>query len=514
MDHLQKAILALQSEHALIMAEKPFDPARVQRLEARIHGGLNLHPDHPALVYTLGTLYSQTDRPGAGINLLQRAIALGNDGPDAYNNLGAAYKVEHKDSSAAACYKTAIDMCEEALRLSAERQRKDILHIPPELIRRSLVDALHGMASLYVNAGKPEKIIEWADKAIALDPRDRFALWNRALGYLESGQWAKGWEAYDTAGFMVTDGLHPIERKLKTYGGLPRWTGPLGHNRYGSLMGHGEKPLVICYGEQGIGDEVMFASMLPDLMRDCRVIIDCDARLEALFKRSFPEAVAVYPTSDRDAPYPWIADHEVDAFVPMGSLGRYYRPDSASFPRTPYLKADQDVADKWRNYMGSTDKLRVGISWAGGLKKTRFDQRTIPLLEWRDILSVPGIEWWSLQYHHDAAQEAADVGRITGVPVHHWADVIASYDKTAGFLQNLDLVITVNTSLVHLAGALGVETWCLTPAMVAWRYGCSGGNPFYGSVEMLRQEKPGEWEPVLVTVRETLAKLTAMREAA
>lgn len=498
-DKIRKAIASMQYEHQAIMSEKPFDMARAQRLEARLNGFLNNYPDNMHVVYSLATLLSQTNRAGAAINLFRRAIQMGLDGPDAWNNLGSAYKVEHKDASAAECYELAIAQCEKAERQIAKRKRngKEPLY-PPEAVRASHNAALHGMASLYVNAGRPEKIIEWADKALAVNPTDRYALWNRGLGYLESGQWAKGWEAYDVAGFMPGD--QPIERKLKDYGGLPRWNGEKGK-------------LVVCYGEQGVGDEIMFASMLPDLMRDCRVIIDCDPRLEHLFKQSFPEAEAVYPTSARDDPYPWIANHQVDAYVPMGSLGRYYRPDAASFPRTPYLKADPDIAAKWSNYLGRTDKLRVGISWAGGLKKTRFDQRSIPLREWKEVLSVPGIEWHSFQYHAEAAQEAADVGRQAGVPIHHWSDVIASYDKTAGLLQSMDLVITVNTSLVHLAGALGIRTWCLTPVMCAWRYGCSGPNPWYGSVEMVRQRQAGEWGPIMKSVAATLRR-EAKREAA
>ena len=491
MDHLAKLIGSLQAEHARVMTSDPRDLQAEAQFERRVHSALSLHPENEHLLYTLGTLYSQTDRAGAGIALLKHAIDLGLDGPDAWNNLGAACKAEHKDASAAACYEKAIELCEEGKRQG---------NVPAELINSSLSAALHGMASLYVNAGKPEKIIEWADKALALDPNDRYALWNRGLGYLESGRWKEGWEAYDVAGFMSGDGFKPIERKLKTYGGLPRWNGEKGKT-------------VICYGEQGIGDELMFASMIPDLMKDCRVIIDCDKRLEALFKRSFPEALAVYPTSNRDAAFPWLADHQVDGYVPMGSLGRYYRPDAASFPRTPYIKADPGLVAKWRNVLGSTDKLRVGISWAGGLKKTRFDQRTIPLREWTDILSVPGIEWHSFQYHPQAAQECADVGRLLNVPIHHWGDVIADYDKTAAVLHSMDLVISVNTSLIHLCGSLGIRTWCLTPVMCAWRYGVEGENPFYGSVEMVRQQEAGKWSPVLKAVAGALRE-EAQKEAA
>jgi ADP-heptose:LPS heptosyltransferase len=100
------------------------------------------------------------------------------------------------------------------------------------------------------------------------------------------------------------------------------------------------------------------------------------------------------------------------------------------------------------------------------------------------------------------------------VPIHHWGDVIADYEETAAFLQHMDLVVSVNTSLVHLAGALGVPTLCLTPKYVAWRYGIAGPNPWYGTVEMLRQEKDDDWGPVIERAVRRIARLTAGKVAA
>ncbi len=498
---LGQAIGSLQQRHEAIGASVASTPQQMQALELDYHRLLSLHPEHPALLFGLGTIYAQTDRSGAAIALLRQSIDRGSHGPEPWLNMAGAYKNEHKDASAAECYRQALQICERLQRRDDKARRQGKAPpVDPGLLIANRCNALHGMASLYVNAGQPAEVIAWADKALAINPQDRFALWNKALGLLESGRFAEGFRLYDEAGFM-TGGVKPPERKVKTYGGLPRWDGAPGKT-------------VVCYGEQGVGDEIMFASMLPDLMRDCRVIIDCDHRLEAMFRRSFPQAEAVYPSSAWDAPFDWIKDHRVDAWVPMGSLGRYYRPDLAAFPRTPYLAADPAKIAKWRAILGPRRNLRVGISWAGGLKKTRFDQRSMELQAWSAILQLPGIDWYSLQYHPQAPDETAQVGAALGVPIHHWGDMIADYEETAGFLASLDLVITVNTSLVHLAGALGVPTWCLTPVMCAWRYQCEGPMPWYGSVEMLRQERAGEWGPVLDAVRARLAAMAAQREAA
>jgi hypothetical protein len=113
----------------------------------------------------------------------------------------------------------------------------------------------------------------------------------------------------------------------------------------------------------------------------------------------------------------------------------------------------------------------------------------------------------SLQYHKWAGEEASRMGNLWNKPVHHWQDAIDSYDETAGLLAGLDLVITINTSVVHLCGSMGVKTWCLTPHGAAWRYGLKGGNPFYGSVEMYRQENGQKWSDVIAGVANDLANL-------
>jgi hypothetical protein len=272
---------------------------------------------------------------------------------------------------------------------------------------------------------------------------------------------------------------------------------------------------IVCYGEQGIGDEIMFFSMLPDLMRDCRVIIECDPRLESMVRRSFPQAMAVYPTSAVDAPFTWLDRHpDCTHFVPCGSLGRYYRKRDADFSRQSYLTPDPARVERWWRELPARKGPRVALSWAGGLKKTRFDKRSMPLDQLEPLLAVPNVEFFSLQYHPWAADECARVGAELGVPIHHWGDVIADYEESAAFLQHMDLVVSVNTSLVHLAGALGVPTLCLTPKYVAWRYGVAGPNPWYGSVDMLRQAKDDDWSGPIGVAADHVIRLVGRKEAA
>ena len=477
---LAEAIAHLQEQHQALTKAGETDPQKWQALEANYIHWLNKHPDRPELLFQLGTLYMQLDKRGLAIALVERSIQCGALGAGPYLNIAAAYKLEHDDEKALEYYKKALDAADK--------------NPPPGDVNKDKAFALHGIGSLYINAGQPALAKLWSEKALKVDPNDRHAMWNKGLAHLELGEWEDGFRIYDTAGFDAA-GFMPTERKLKTYGGLPKWDGTPGKT-------------VITYGEQGVGDEIMFVSMIPDLLKDCKVIIDCDHRIEKMLKRSFPKVEAVYPTSDVNAPFPWKENHKVDAYLPMGSLGRYYRKKTSDFPKVPYLKADPEKIAIWGEHIASLPKgLNVGISWAGGLRKTRFDKRTILLDHMQAVLETKGVNFISLQYHQWAAQECANVGTRVGVPIYHWGDAIADYEDTAGLLMNLDLVITVNTSLHHLAGSLGVKQWCLTPVMCAWRYGVSGPSPWYGNCEMYRQKTDGDWKGVIARVAADLKKM-------
>lgn len=477
----------LQGMHERVASNPLAKPEHWMDLRRRYTEALNALPDHPIALFGLGTVCMQLGDSGEAIALINRCMDRGGQGASPWLNLGAAWKVNHNDEKARQCYFRAIEAAERDKESTEESRKTDLSH------------AYHGMASLYINAGEPDTCIYWCEKALRQRPGDRFALWNKGLAHLERGDWAEGFRLYDEAGF-VSSNNKVMERKLKTYGGLPRWNGEPGKT-------------VICYGEQGVGDEIMFASMIPDLMKETRVILDVDKRIPRILERSFPDAAGIYPTSSIDDPFPWVADHDRETlcWFPMGSLGMRYRKRKEDFPKTSYLKADPALQNKWRDILAkyANGDLKVGISWAGGLKKTRADMRSTRLREWEAILKIPGTSFFSLQYHPWAADECADVGRTLNKPIHHWGDMIANWDEMAAFVSELDLVITVNTSLHHLTGALGTEQWCLTPKFVAWRYGCSGDSPWYGNCTMYRQQKPTIWMPVIEKVAKDLRERVA-----
>lgn len=480
---------------ALNAASTAGDQKQVMQIEQQFNALLNVNPRHPLVTFMLGTIYSMTGRSGSAIAMLEKAIEYGALGPGPWINLGNTWKQEHDDEQAKTCFEMGLKQPKE---VTVNGQRIATWLAGDE------ASLLQGLASLYINAGEPDECIKWAERALEAEPGSRFALWNRGLAYLEKGNWRDGFYWYDKAGFM-TGGGKPAERKLKTYGGLPMWQGQPDQR-------------VICYGEQGVGDEVMFASIIPDLIAMSReVIIDGDKRLEGLFKRSFP-GCKVFTTSGLDDESPWRKDVEADCVVSMGSLGRYFRKKDADFPKTPYLIPSPERTAYWQARLARiSDRPKVGISWVGGTKKTRVDYRSIRPEVLYPLLDLD-CEFISLQYHDWAADECVRMGNDVGKTIWHWGPTAkgVDYDDTAGLLAALDLVITVNTSVLHLAGAVGAPTLCLTPHAPAWRYGVSGPNPWYGSVKTLRQKRGETWEPVVEKACEIVRKrlLGEKREAA
>lgn len=334
--------------------------------------------------------------------------------------------------------------------------------------------ALNNLAQLYNNTGQPLKAINCADKAIKLDPSLVEANYNRGLAMLTLGNWKEGWEGYE---FNL--GKHK-GRKERIYGHIPRWTGVNDCD-------------VVAYGEQGIGDEISFASCIPDLMKENRVIIECDKRLSNLFKRSF--GVPVYGTRYAKG-IEWPHDHDIDAAVAFGSLPGFYRNTTEAFPGTPYLTADPERRIQWRALLDSLGpKPKIGIAWTGGLKRTGAARRSIELEEMMPILRQDAT-FISLQYKD--APEIAALKLDHGITIHHWPHAVQTddYDDTAALVAELDLVITVQQTAVHIAGALGVPCWVMVPKTPLWRYGLTGSTfPWANSVKIYRQKS--EWVHVI-----------------
>jgi hypothetical protein len=205
-----------------------------------------------------------------------------------------------------------------------------------------------------------------------------------------------------------------------------------------------------------------------------------------------------------------IAERGIDVAIPAGSVPRFIRRGLDDFPRHQgYLKAEPERVASWRERLNQLGPgLKVGIAWAGGVRKTRRALRSIPLERWLPILQTPAVHFASLQYTADAGSTVAAFRAQHGVRVEHWNEAIGDYEETAALVCALDLVISVCTAVIHLGGALGRPVWVLAPYSPEWRYGFTGDTmPWYPSVKIFRQPAFGEWEPVISSAAAELRRL-------
>jgi hypothetical protein len=434
---------------------------------------LNAAPHNPQLLYLSGTLHLQRSQFGLALHLLQAAVYEAPDFVEAHINLGAA-----------------------AFRLGKFEQARKVLE-QALVLHPGHPDVLASLAALYVNDGQPERVLEYADTALAQRPDLAVARWNAAQAHLELGNWKAGWRDY-SAGYRTGD---RVRKAYPALGDMPDWDGRPGKR-------------VLVHGEMGLGDEILFASCLPDLKaRSASVVFDCHSRLEALFRRSFP-GVTVIGTRKEGAPT-WPEAPQADAVCGIGDLPGVFRTRGEDFPRREsYLVVDPERVAHYRRRLAALEGNgpRIAIAWRGGTAPTRADLRSIPLPQWRPVLDR-GATFVSVQYTASAADEALAQG------VTHWQAAIDDLDEQAALLSACDLVISVCQTTVHLAGALGVPCWCLTPARPAWRYGVRGETlPWYPSVRLFRQERSAEalaqpWAAVMGQVAAALSDFMAARGA-
>ena len=342
-------------------------------------------------------------------------------------------------------------------------------------------DAWINLACCMLWGGRPAEAIECATKALELDPGSPAAIDNLATAQLALGDWANGWDNYEV-------GLGGQFRVENHYGDIPRWEGEPGR-------------VVVVYGEQGLGDELMFASIIPALIRVCdHVIIDCDHRLQELFKESFPEA-SVYGTRWDMMPL-WREDAMPEFKVSFGTLGKFFRRADEDFPGDAFAKPDLARDTQWRALFETMNKPVVGIAWTGGVRTTGKRDRDIPLSRWGSILKHD-CHFVDLEYKDRGSEVEASAPEVLRFP---WATLDKeSYSQTAAIVNNLDLVITVPTSIVHLAGALGKECWVLVPKNAPWRFGLQGeGFIWHNSVRLIRQGEDETWADVIERVGKDL----------
>ena len=311
----------------------------------------------------------------------------------------------------------------------------------------------------------------------------------RAKQCLFMGNWKDGWLHYESR-FALKN-----SNKI-----VPKGVVPLRSNE------PPESQHVLVFGEQGFGDTIMMASMLPDLLDSAAsVTLLVQPRLSKIFGYSFPQ-LEVLSSIDSDK------YQSFDRCYGLGSLGKFFRSEFSLFPGNKYLTVAHADLDRWKdelNRLGSG--LKVGVAWRGGGGLTSSRQRSLDVMDLAEILTVPGVQWVNLQYKH-RADELTHVEQELGVCIHHFDGVTVDLYETLALTQSLDLVVTVQQTALHMAGAVGTPAWVLLPLTPEWRYGCKGNQmAWYNSVELFRQGSASGWGAPIQAIKHRLEALVSVR---
>lgn len=347
-------------------------------------------------------------------------------------------------------------------------------------------EQLHGflvnMTGLLIDNGRFDEARKLCEQAIELGIESVKPVANLGFCQIANGEWEEGWKNYRSC-------IGTEFRPKTTYGDEPEWDGE-------------SKGTIVAYAEQGLGDQICFASMIPDMQRWCdendsTFIVETDIRLAMLFKRSFP-ATTIYGTAGQSH-LDWKPEHrDIDYSIPLGQLGEYFRTKDSDFPRTPFLAPDPDREYMWRKLFTEKKKPAIGIAWTGGVPKTGSHLKKLDLEQLKPLFESIDAHWVSLQYK----PAGAEIAEIQGVDIaqYPYATLSKDYDATAALVSALDAVVAVPTSVVHLAGALGVRTIAMCGPVKCWKY--SAGNPFHPITAMIEHSR--DWNS---TIKETASHL-------
>ncbi len=456
-------------------------------------GILRQQPDHFAALHLLGLIALQTGKAELGVDLLGRAVDVCGTSAEARNDLGNGLGALGRPEGALSSYDKAIALKPQYWEAHANRAATlkklerleeavasfdDVIALKPDLVQ-----AHNDRGTALLELNRHHEAGASFDKVIALQPDHARANWNRSLCHLALGEYERGWEMF--------------EWRWKSF--LARANGDLPRDRW-----LGDTPIdgktILVRAEQGLGDSLQFCRYVPLLAARARVVLQVPRPLLRLLCGL--EGVAAIVAADDPLP-------AFDAWTSMMSLPRVFRTTLETIPNTvPYLRADPGKVVAWQRRLAAFSGRKVGLVWAGSPRPgvpfaAKVDQRrSIDLRHYAALGGVPGLCLISLQKGDPAAQAREPP---EGMVLHDWTDELDDLADTAALVEALDLVISVDTSMVHLAGALGKPVWVLNRYDQCWRWLRErSDSPWYPSARLFQQRTPRDWPGVIADVAEAL----------
>jgi tetratricopeptide (TPR) repeat protein len=467
---------------------------KLEEAEALYRQALELKPQLPEVHVNLANVLQARGKLEESVAWYERALALKPDSAEAHNNMGNALQELGRIDAAIACYRRALELKPDyaevyynlgnAHRFLEKLDEAVAFYGQALELRPGYPEAHYNLGNVLREQGKVDEALAEFAKALELRPEYAQAGFGEALAQLLKGEFAIGWRNFERRWQSID---HDTPRRAYRQ---PAWTG--------EKLASGS---VLLWGEQGVGDEIMFAGLVPDaILTGNRCILDCDARLKPLFARSFPSVEVVSGCGPELHP-----ELEIAAQLPTGSLPGFFRRDLSAFAATtsPYLMADAAERERLRACYGEGRRL-VGLAWYTKNVKTG-NARSLDLSLFAPLFEEPGIRWISLQYGDHAELESQIAAAGAPILMDRTVDQFANIDLFAAQIAAMDLVITIDNSTAHLAGALGVPVWVLLPFAPDWRWllDCED-SPWYPTMRLFRQPKAGDWQSVVERIKRAL----------
>jgi Flp pilus assembly protein TadD len=425
---------------------------------ASLQRAVELRPDYFQAYSNLGYALSMERRFPEAILACRKSLALRPDNPRAHTNLAVALEGDGQLDAAIAASQKALE------------------------IQPNLPEVYLTLSKALSEKGQVHEAIAATRKAISLRPDFASAHFNLSTLLLSLGDFREGWREHEYR--VSAEHLQLVPREFAR----PRWDGS-------DLAGR--KILLDC--EQGFGDAIQFVRYVPLVaQRGGNVLLECRPELARLFRSV--AGIKQFITLGQNFP-------EYDVHYPLLSLPMLFDTTPATIPAAvPYLAPDPVDVQRWRGRIAEHQtSFKVGLVWRG--KKVPEPDRTVPFDRIVPLARVPGIKFFSLQ-----KRDADDAPPSANFQLIDWTDDLHDFADTAALLANLDLLITIDTSVAHLAGALGLPTWVLLRFDPDWRWlRDRADSPWYPTMRLFRQPQRGDWETPIRRIEEQLRSLTSQR---
>ena len=419
---------------------------------------IELNPNHYAALCNLAILQSDVSELGKNEELLRRAIVVAPDQPNAYVNLGYILQQSARHSEAISQYQAALELFPQS-------------------------------AMIYFNIGNAYFALERHDAAIKAwrtaiecDPAFGETYWNLAQVLLLTGNYADGWAAL--AKRSLSSALSPATPHFHHH---PQWTG-------GEISGK----RVLLWGEQGFGDEIQFARFATSIAERGAIVI---LAVHPKNQKILTNVVGVSQSVSRAADLPTFDLHCALMDIPL-----LLHTTLDSIPATPYICADEDLEQRWALRLPRRRRLRVGLVWSSGVFSHDPALYQVGMSKSIDLSLFAKL--WSLNADFFSLQPGSK-NSTAGTPIFDWGDEFSNFADTAALVSNMDLVISVDTAVAHLSGALGISTWVLLKKQADWRWGTEVKTPWYARARLFRQSKAGDWGDPFLEVTKALTELIA-----